>query len=87
MPGTLPLDARVWTSNSENLGRRARVIDRDEIIILLKAAVERAGTQEAFAARHGFHPSYISMLLRGKCGPGPVLINALGLRTVYELLE
>jgi hypothetical protein len=78
--------ARYWTSRSKKLGRQAHVVDRDEVLISLKAAIERAGSRSAFAKSHGLDGSYVSLVMNGKCGPGPLIIRALGLRVVYELL-
>ena len=38
---------------ASNLGRHALVFDEDDIVHLLRAAVEREGSQSAFARRHG----------------------------------
>jgi hypothetical protein len=38
---------------ASNLGRHALVFDEDDVVRLLRAAVEREGGQSAFAKRHG----------------------------------
>ncbi len=61
-----------------NLGRRALVFDEDDVVRMLRAAVEREGGQSAFAKHHGLDRVLINMILNGK---RPV--STLGLRKVY----
>lgn len=73
-----------WISLSKHLGRRARVFDDDDALILLKAALEREGSQAAFADRHGVHRTYISKVLNGRhVSHASAVVKALGLRIVY----
>jgi hypothetical protein len=73
-----------WNSLSQNLGRQARVFDDHDALILLKAALEREGSQAAFADRHGVHRSYISKVLNGRhVSDAKAIVRALGLRRVY----
>jgi len=66
------------------LGRQARVFDDHDALILLKAALEREGSQAAFADRHGVHRSYISKVLNGRhVSDAKAIVRALGLRRVY----
>jgi hypothetical protein len=66
-------------------GKHALIFNDDEIRVLLKAAVEHAGSQLAFARRYGVNRTHINMVLKGKKSPGPAVARALGLRqvTVY----
>ena len=74
-----------WISLSENLGRRAHVFDDSDALILLKAALEREGSQAAFADRIGVHRSYISKVLNGRhdVSHANAIVKALRLRRVY----
>jgi hypothetical protein len=74
-----------WNNLTHNLGRQAHVFDDDDALILLKAALEREGSQAAFANRIGVHRSYISMVLNGKqdMSHANAIVKALGLRKVY----
>jgi len=65
------------------LGRQALVFDEDEVVGLLRAAVEREGGQKAFATRHGLDRAYVNMVLNGKARIREPLAKALGLRKVY----
>jgi hypothetical protein len=48
------------------LGSHALVFNDDEIRVLLKAAIEREGSQFAFARHHGVNRTHINMVLKGK---------------------
>jgi hypothetical protein len=71
-----------WTSLSEDLGRQAHVFDDNDALILLKAALEREGSQAAFADRIGVHRSYISKVLNGRhdVSHANAIVKALRLR-------
>ena len=45
--------ARRDRSSASNLGRRAVVFEEQEVVRLVRLAVEREGGQSAFAKRHG----------------------------------
>ena len=49
-----------------NLGRREVVFDEDDVVHLLRAAVECEGSQVAFAKRHGLDRVLVNMILNGK---------------------
>ena len=74
-----------WNDLSQKLGKQAHVFDDDDALILLKAALEREGSQAAFANRVGVHRSYISMVLNGRqdMSHANAIVKALGLRKVY----
>jgi hypothetical protein len=65
------------------LGRRGLMFDENEVIQLLRAAVDQEGGQKAFANRHDLDRTYVNMVLNGKAGLRDALIKALGLRKVY----
>jgi lambda repressor-like predicted transcriptional regulator len=71
------------TSLAGKVGRPAFVFDPDDVVRLLKAAVQREGSQSAFAKRHGVERSRLNKTLQGKVPVGRPIANALGLSRVY----
>jgi uncharacterized cupin superfamily protein len=65
------------------LGRQALVYDEDELVRLLRAAVEREGGQSAYASRHGLDRTYVNMVLNGRARIRDCLTKALGVRKAY----
>ena len=65
------------------LGSRARIFDDDDVIELLKIAIEREGNQGAFAKRHEIERSYVNQMLNRKKPVNSAVLKALGLRRVY----
>lgn len=59
------------------------MFDDDDVRLFLKAAVEREGSQVAFARRHGLERTSLNMVLNGKRPVSEKIIKALGLRKVY----
>jgi hypothetical protein len=59
-----------------------RVLNDDDVVHLLKGAVEREGGQTAFANRRADRV-LINMILNGKRPVSGPLVKALGLRKVY----
>jgi DNA-binding phage protein len=70
-------------ASETNLGRQLLAFDDDEIIRILRAAVEREGNQGAFARRFGIERSGLNMMLNGKRPVTSAVVKALGLRKVY----
>ena len=68
---------------ASNLGRRALVFDEDDVVRMLRAAVEREGGQSAYAKHHGLDRVLINMILNGKRPVSGSVAKALGLRKVY----
>ena len=68
---------------SSGLGRNAHVLDEDDVVHLLRAAVEREGSQIAFADRYGVDRAYVSTVLNGRRRVSGSLVKALGLRKAY----
>jgi len=66
------------------LGAHSLVFDDDEVIQLLSAAVQREGTQDAFARRHGLDRTHLNQILNGKKQINTRVLKALGLRKVYS---
>jgi hypothetical protein len=60
------------------------MFDHDEVVQLLRAAVEREGNQVAYSRRHGIDRAHLNQILNGrKHIVGPSFLKALGLRIVY----
>ena len=68
---------------ASNLGRRALVFDEDDVVRMLRAAVEREGGQSPFAKHHGLDRVLINMILNSKRPVSGSVAKALGLRKVY----
>jgi DNA-binding phage protein len=79
---TRKADSAAWLTSS-SLGSRALIFDDDEVVQLLRAAVEREGSQVAFARRHGIDRTYLNQVLKGKRRATEAVVKALGLRKVY----
>jgi hypothetical protein len=50
---------------------------------LLRAAIEREGSQIAFAKHYDVNRTYLNMILSGKKPVGDAVAKALGLHKVY----
>jgi hypothetical protein len=71
---------------SSGRGTNTLVFDDDDVVHLLRAAIEREGSQIAFAKRYGVNRAYLNMVLSGKRPVGSsTVVKALGLRKVYVL--
>jgi hypothetical protein len=66
-----------------DLGFHALVFDEHDVARLLRAAVERAGGQSAFAKHHGVDRAYLNMVLNGRRPVSDSIARALGLHKVY----
>jgi DNA invertase Pin-like site-specific DNA recombinase len=71
------------TGRTRKVGRPPFVFEDDDVVRLLKAAVEREGSQNAFARRHRVERSFLNKILKGKRPVSPTIAKALGLRQVY----
>jgi hypothetical protein len=74
----------VGFAHETNLGSHALIFNNNEVIQLLRAAVEREGSQGAFARRHGIERTYLNQILNGKRPLTDAVPKALGLRKVYS---
>jgi predicted transcriptional regulator len=63
--------------------RPGKQFDRNDIVRLLRAVVEREGGQTAFAKRHRIDRSTINRVLKGKLPVGDAIAKVLKLRRVY----
>jgi hypothetical protein len=59
------MSAPVRSSASRNTGTYALTFDHDEVVELLGSAVEREGSQIAYAKRHHLNRSYLNRILNG----------------------
>jgi hypothetical protein len=76
-------DERRAFALSSGLGRNALVFNDDDLVHLLRAAIEREGSQIAFAKHYGVNRTYLNMVLSGKKPVGDAVAKALGLHKVY----
>lgn len=53
----------------------------------LHAAIEKHGTQQAFAKAHGINHSLVSQVVRGRVDPPPQVLLALGLRRIVKYVD
>lgn len=53
-----------------------------EVVDRLRAAVEAAGGQRAFALQHGFSPAYVNDVLHGRRDLAPRILSVLGFERV-----
>jgi DNA-binding phage protein len=65
------------------LGIHSLIFDDDEVIQLLRAAIEREGTQDTFAKRYGIDRTHLNQILSRKKSVNKAVESALGLRRVY----
>ena len=68
---------------SSGLGSVEFVFRGDDVVQLLKAAIEQEGSQVAFAKHHGINRTYLNMVLSGKRPVGDAVAETLGLHKVY----
>ena len=68
---------------ANNLGHHALVLNEDDVVCLLRDAVEREGSQVAFSKRHGVDRVLVNGILNGKRPVSGPIAKALGLRRVY----
>ena len=60
------------------------VLEDEAVVDLLKAAIEREGSQTAFAKHHSVNRTYLNMVLNGKKPVGDAIAEALGLHKVWS---
>jgi DNA-binding phage protein len=66
-----------------DVGSRALILDNNDILLLLKAAIEQEGNISAFAKRHGLERTNLTNMLNRKRPVSSSIAKALGLRQVY----
>jgi hypothetical protein len=70
---------------SSGWGSLEFVLGDDDVVRLLRVAIEREGGQVAFAKRQGVNRTYLNMVLHKKRAVGDAVADALGLHKVYTL--
>jgi hypothetical protein len=68
---------------ARGLGSTAPVFSDDEVLLLLRAAIECEGSRAEFAKRYGLDRAYLNMVLNGRRPIGNSIVKALGLRKAY----
>jgi DNA-binding phage protein len=70
-------------ASESQLGRQVLAFNDDEAVGLLRAAIEREGSQAAYARRHGLERTGLNMILRKKRPVSDAVMKSLGLRKLY----
>jgi hypothetical protein len=60
-----------------------RLLNLNDVILLLRSEVKRAGSQRVFARKVGENVSMVSKTLRGIVLPSEKILSGLNLRVVY----
>ncbi|MFY9838078.1 MAG: hypothetical protein WAK55_16735 [Xanthobacteraceae bacterium] len=68
---------------SGGLGSFEFVFDDDDVVQLLRTAIEHEGSQMAFAKHHHINRTYLNMVLSGKRPMSDAIAEAIGLHKVY----
>jgi hypothetical protein len=58
-------------------------LEMEGVICLLRAEVELAGGQGAWAKKAGIHRTIVNSILKGRRPPTKKVVSALNLRTVF----
>jgi hypothetical protein len=78
-----PVNESRLLARSSELGRNAVVFDDNDVLQLLREAVEREGNQVAFARRHDIDRAFLNQVLRGRRQISDAVLKTLGLRKLY----
>lgn len=62
-------------------------LTHDDVVRRLRAAIDRAGDQRAWALAYDLSPQYVNDVLRGRREAGPSVLAALGLERVIRYQE
>ena len=60
-----------------------RILEERDVVQFLQSEVEKAGTQIAWAEKHGVDRVHLNKVLNRVRRPSDSIIRALGLRTVF----
>jgi len=83
---------KIWTIKKRKLARiravaerhrTAVVFDDNDVVDLLRIAIEREGGQSAFAGHHGINRSHLNTILTGRRVVGAAIAELVGLRKAY----
>jgi DNA-binding phage protein len=69
---------------SGKVGSLALILDDKDVVLLLRAAVEREGSISALAKRHGIERTNLSNVLNRKRPVSSSLVKVLGLQCVHS---
>lgn len=64
-----------------------QVLGLKHVYEMIEAACEAAGSQKAWAERHGLSSGTVGDVLHTRRDPGPKLLRALGLRRVTRYVK
>ena len=56
-----------------------KLLNADDVRAMLREACEKAGSQTAWCAEHGFTNPFVCMVLKGRAQPTTRIASALGL--------
>ena len=71
------------TASVADFGRPGIILDEDDVIRLLRVAIERDGSQSAWARRRSTDRANVNAMLSGRIPVSKSVADALGLRRVY----
>ena len=71
------------TASVADFGRRGIVFDEEEVVRLLRAAVESDGSQAAWARRRRIERANVNAMLSRRIPISKTVADALGLRRVF----
>ena len=63
------------------------MLDSLDVSARLRAACAEAGSQTAWAAKHGVSLGYVNDVLHARREPGDAILRALGLRRITRYVE
>jgi hypothetical protein len=61
-------------------------MDIEALRSLLSDQCVKAGSQRAWATKHKISPAHVNDVLQGHRGPGPTILEALGLKRVVDFV-
>ena len=88
MPGKITLKRKIAAVlASGNVGSHALILDEQDVVLLLRVAIELHGNQGTFAKRHSLDRTYLNAILNGRklASGSSRIMNVIGLRRVYAL--
>jgi DNA-binding phage protein len=81
--GRMPRKSKQKSGRACKTGHLAVVFEEDDLVCLLRAAVEREGGQTAFATRHKVDRTRVNRILSRQLRASEAIAKALGLRRAY----
>ena len=71
------------SASVDKFGRPSIILDEEDVIRLLRVAVERDGSQAAWARRHSTDRPNVNAMLSGRIPVSKIVADALGLRRTF----